>query len=170
MYIYLYIYSYIFFSSCFHGQVFFPFFTLAIQVGCSALCQCACSPPVGSCVGWGVGVAAPETWAPPCLWGRCCGSSHLESHDHVAAGSPCTPTLLPCHDLSLACLQDCCCCWSPAPQLCSRAAHVAAGPMLCWRTMEQGPQGEGLWVAVGTLRHSWVYGAPERKNNEEFQV
>lgn len=146
----MYIFIHLFFYS-------YQVFTLAILVGYSALCQCACSLPVGSCVGPGAGASGPGTWGPRCLWGRCCGSS-LESHDHVAAGSPCIPIPPPCRGLSLACLRDCC--WSPPPRPCSRAAHVTAGLTRYRRRPGRGPREEGPLVAVGTLRRSWVYGAP----------
>lgn len=146
----MYIFIHLFFYS-------YQVFTLAILVGYSALCQCACSLPVGSCVGPEAGASGPETWGPRCLWGHCCGSS-LESHVHAVAGSPCIPSRPPCRGFSLACLQDHC--WSPAPRPCSRATRATAGPTQCPWKLGQGPQGEGPWVAVGTPRRSWAYGAP----------
>lgn len=55
--LYICIYSNIF---SIHNQVSFCF-TLAIQAGCSALCQCVCSPPVGSCGGREGGVSGLGT-------------------------------------------------------------------------------------------------------------
>ena len=136
-------------------------------MGYSALCQCACSLPVGSCVGLEAGASGPETWGPRCLWGHCCGSS-LESHVHVGAGSPCIPIPPPCHGLSPACLQDCC--WSPAPRPCSHAARVMAGQTRSPKKLEQGLQGGGPWVAVGKPRRSWAYGAPESRQGKKYNL
>lgn len=123
-YIIIYIHVYIHTSFFYWYQVFI----LAILVGCSALFQCACILPAGSCVGLVEDAYGPGTWGPQCPWDHCCGGS-LESHVHVVAGSPCIPIPPPCRGFSRACLQDCC--WSPAPRPCSHAIHVVAGPTRC---------------------------------------
>lgn len=58
-YIYIHVYTRTsFFSSSIHIKFFF---TLAILVEYSALCQCACSPPAGSCVGPEAGASGHGT-------------------------------------------------------------------------------------------------------------
>lgn len=57
-YIYIHVYTRTSFFLLHSYQVFF---TLAILVGYSALCQCACSPPAGSCVGPEAGASGHGT-------------------------------------------------------------------------------------------------------------
>lgn len=158
IYIQVYIHIFFFYS--------YQVFTWAILAGYSALFQCACNLPEGSCVGPEAAASGPGTWGPRCLWGHCCGS-RLESHVHVVAWSPCIPVPPPCHGLALACLQGHC--WSLAPQPCSRATRAMADLTQCQRKQGQVPQVGGPWGAAGTPQRNWVYVAPEpRQENVQF--
>lgn len=144
LYISLYIFVHLF-------SIHIKVFTLAILVGYSALCQCACRLPGGSCGGPELAVSGPGTWGPLRLWGHCCGSS-LESHVRVVAGSPCIPIHPLCRGLSLVCPLDHW--WGPAHRPCSPVTPVTAGLMQLQRKLGKGLPVEGPWEAADTPQRS----------------